>query len=97
MTADNRSPREVLTWSRALVEPAMRDAVDSLPGSMRLIAGYHYGWWDAQGQAAQADGGKALRPTLVLLGAQAVGGLAAAAIPAPVAIQQVHQITVLQD
>jgi geranylgeranyl diphosphate synthase, type I len=96
-TTENRPPREVLTWSRALVEPAMREAVDSLPGSMRLIAGYHYGWWDEQGQAAQVDGGKALRPTLVLLAAQAVGGIATAAIPAAVAIELVHNFSLLHD
>ena len=32
------TPREVLEWSRDLVEPAMRAAVDRLTGAMRLGA-----------------------------------------------------------
>jgi geranylgeranyl diphosphate synthase type I len=94
---DARQPREVLTWSRTLVDPAMRSAIDSLSGTMRLVAGYHFGWWDERGQQAEASGGKALRPTLTLLAADAVGGTASAAVPAAVAIELVHNFSLLHD
>ena len=76
VSLDHRSAREVLDWSRAGLDPALRSAVDRLPDSMRAVAGYHFGWWDEDGRPTGADAGKAIRPALVLLGAQAVGGAA---------------------
>ncbi|MGM1060179.1 family 2 encapsulin nanocompartment cargo protein polyprenyl transferase [Saccharothrix sp. Mg75] len=92
-----RSAREVLSWSRAEVDPALRAAVERLPESMRLIAGYHFGWWDERGRSADADPGKAIRPALALLGAQAVGGSADDAMPAAVAAELVHNFSLLHD
>ncbi len=98
---EGRSAREVLTWSRATFEPALRAAVGTLPSSMRRIAGYHFGWWNEHGQPYQVPekgaGGKAIRPTLVLLSAQAVGGVPAAAVPAAVAVELVHNFSLLHD
>jgi geranylgeranyl diphosphate synthase, type I len=94
---EGRSAREVLAWSRATVEPALRAAVDTLPASMRRIAGYHFGWWNEHGQQEQANGGKAIRPTLVLLSAQAVGGVPADAVPAAVAVELVHNFSLVHD
>ncbi|MFD8533381.1 family 2 encapsulin nanocompartment cargo protein polyprenyl transferase [Streptosporangium canum] len=97
VTAEGRSVREVLAWSRDLVESALRPAADTLPPSMRRIAGYHFGWWDEHGRPAGADGGKAIRPALVLLAAEAVGGGAAAALPAAVAVELAHNFSLLHD
>jgi geranylgeranyl diphosphate synthase type I len=97
VATEHRQPREVLAWSRGLVEPAMRAAVDTLCDSMRRITGYHYGWWDENGQPVDADGGKALRPTLVLVAAEAAGGDASAAVPAAVAVELVHNFSLLHD
>jgi geranylgeranyl diphosphate synthase type I len=94
---EHRRPSEVLAWSRTLVEPAMRAAVDSLSGSMRLICGYHFGWWDEQGRPVGTGGGKALRPTLTLLAAEVVGGSASAAVPAAVAVELAHDFSLLHD
>jgi geranylgeranyl diphosphate synthase, type I len=94
---EGRSLREVLGWSRDLVGPALRAAVDTLPASMRRIAGYHFGWWDEHGRPTAADGGKAFRPTLALLAAEAVGGVPAAAVPAAVAVELVHNFSLLHD
>jgi geranylgeranyl diphosphate synthase type I len=92
-----RSADEVLRWSRDLVTPALRAAVTSLPASMRRITGYHFGWWDADGAAVTGDGGKALRPALALLACSAVGGAPAAAVPAAVAVELVHNFSLLHD
>ena len=75
------SGQQVLAWSRDQVEPALRAAVGSMPLATQRITNYHFGWEDEDGTPARADGGKALRPALVLLAAQAVGGTAAAARP----------------
>jgi geranylgeranyl diphosphate synthase type I len=95
--AAGRSAAEILAWSRGLIDPAVRAAVDGLPDSMRHIAGYHFGWWDEAGRPVQARGGKAIRPTLVLLTAQAVGGGTDAALPAAVAVELVHNYSLLHD
>ncbi|MBC6451499.1 family 2 encapsulin nanocompartment cargo protein polyprenyl transferase [Actinokineospora xionganensis] len=92
-----RSAREVLAQSRTLLDPALRAAVDTLPQSVRRIAGYHFGWWDEHGWATTADAGKAVRPALVLTTAEAVGGAAAMAVPAAVAVELVHNFTLLHD
>jgi geranylgeranyl diphosphate synthase, type I len=97
VSLDHRSAREVLDWSRAGVDPALRTAVDRLPDSMRAIAGYHFGWWDEHGRPTGADPGKAIRPALVLLGAQAVGGAVQSALPAAVAVELVHNFSLLHD
>ncbi|MGH3693032.1 MAG: family 2 encapsulin nanocompartment cargo protein polyprenyl transferase [Pseudonocardiaceae bacterium] len=94
---DDRSAHEVLEWSRSLVEPAVRTAVHTLPSSMLRIAGYHFGWWNEHGYPEQVNGGKAIRPTLVLLSAQAVGGTAAAALPAATAVELVHNFSLVHD
>jgi geranylgeranyl diphosphate synthase type I len=88
---------EVLTRCREMVDPALRAAVAELPGSLRHIAGYHFGWWDEHGNQITADGGKALRPALVLLAAEAVSGAATTAVPAAVAVELVHNFSLLHD
>jgi geranylgeranyl diphosphate synthase, type I len=92
-----RSAREVLAWSRGVVEPALRTAIDTLPVSMAHIAGYHLGWWDEHGHPVRVSGGKAIRPALALLCAQAVGGTATKAVPAAVAVELVHNYSLLHD
>lgn len=93
------STRETLAWSRALVAPALHAAVDTLPTSMRRIAGYHLGWWDQHGTRSSASdgGGKALRPALVVLSAAVVGGSPREAVPAGVAVELVHNFSLLHD
>ncbi|GLZ31704.1 dimethylallyltransferase [Lentzea sp. NBRC 105346] len=95
--APGRPATEVLRWSRGLVDPALRAAVDRLPVSMRRISSYHFGWRDEHGRPANADGGKAIRPALVLLAAEAVGGSAVDAVPAAVAVELIHNFSLLHD
>jgi len=96
-TAPTRTAGEILAWSRCLIEPAMRTAVAGLPGRARRVASYHFGWEDADGAPIRAGGGKTIRPALVLLTAEAVGGAAATALPAALAVELVHNFTLLHD
>jgi geranylgeranyl diphosphate synthase, type I len=89
--------QETLAWSRDLIGPALRAAVDSLPASMRRIAGYHLGWSDEHGEPVSAPPGKAVRPTLVLLSAAVTGGSPREAVPAAVAVELVHNFSLLHD
>jgi geranylgeranyl diphosphate synthase type I len=91
------STDQTLAWSRELVEPALKAAVGTLPASMRRIAGYHFGWLDRHGTAANAANGKTIRPTLVLLSSAVVGGSPREAVPAAVAVELVHNFSLLHD
>jgi geranylgeranyl diphosphate synthase, type I len=95
--ADGRSAHEVLAWSRTCVDPALRAAVETLPGALRQIAGYHFGWCDRDGRAVAGASGKAIRPALVLLSAEAVGADPTTALPAAVAVELVHNFSLLHD
>ncbi|WP_225834923.1 family 2 encapsulin nanocompartment cargo protein polyprenyl transferase [Streptomyces sp. NK08204] len=89
----------LLERARVLVDPELRAAVASLPAPMRRIALYHFGWEDADGSPVAGGTGKAMRPALVLAAAGALGGPAAraAAVPAAVAVELVHNFTLLHD
>lgn len=89
--------RSAVASTASLLQPALRAAVDGLPPSMRRIAGYHLGWLDEEGRPAEGDHGKAIRPTLTLLAAEAIGGSASAAVPAAVAIELVHNFSLIHD
>jgi geranylgeranyl diphosphate synthase type I len=80
-----------------MVNPPMRAAIDRLPPSMRRIAGYHVGWWDEQGRRTETGQGKVIRPALVLLAAEAIGGRAGPAVTAAVAVELVHNFSLLHD
>lgn len=88
---------ETIARAQILVEPALRQAVDRLPEQPRLIAGYHRGWWDAEGQPVIRGAGKAIRPALTVLSAEAVGGPVELALPAAAAVELVHDFSLLHD
>ncbi|MDI9831269.1 family 2 encapsulin nanocompartment cargo protein polyprenyl transferase [Streptomyces sp. KAU_LT] len=97
--ADPPEAAAILQGTRASVDPEMRAAIESLPPSMRRIALYHFGWTDPDGNPATGGAGKAIRPALVLTAAAAVGGprARAAALRAAVAVELVHNFTLLHD
>jgi geranylgeranyl diphosphate synthase, type I len=90
-------PPDTVSRSQQLVEPALRAAVDRLAPGPRLVAGYHRGWWDADGRPSARGAGKALRPALTVLSAEAAGGPLEPAIPAAVAVELVHDFSLLHD
>ena len=96
-TTAPRPTGAALTRGRRLVDAELRAAVATLPAQVRLIAEYHLGWCDETGEAATAPAGKAFRPTLTLLAAEAAGGGAAAALPAAAAVELVHNHSLLHD
>ncbi|MGW0872367.1 family 2 encapsulin nanocompartment cargo protein polyprenyl transferase [Streptomyces sp. NPDC002740] len=97
--ADGHDAAVILERSRASVDPELRAAIDSLPGSMRRVALYHFGWEHADGTPAAGNAGKAIRPALVLAAAGALGGPAAraGALRAAAAVELVHNFTLLHD
>lgn len=93
-TVDTARPvRVVLDACRARLDPAMRAAVDTLSPAVREIIGYHLGWSDRP----RGGGGKAIRPALTMLSAAGVGGNPEAALPAAVAVELMHNFSLLHD
>src|SRR5689334_14130766 len=83
---------------RAVVEPAMRSVVDAIVDpQMRLISAYQLGWVTADGSAISGGGGKAIRPALAVLSAEVTGAPSEVAVPAAVAVELVHNFSLLHD
>jgi len=57
---------------------------------------YHMGWIDKQGYPQNA-GGKLVRPTLLLLACECVGGEWRLALPAAAAVELVHNFSLIHD
>ncbi|MET9463372.1 family 2 encapsulin nanocompartment cargo protein polyprenyl transferase [Streptomyces sp. NPDC006544] len=90
----------LLDRTRETVNPELRRTVESLPGSMRRVAMYHFGWENEDGTPASGSAGKAIRPALVLASAQALGGGGggvADAVRAAAAVELAHNFTLLHD
>lgn len=86
-----------LERTATLIGPDLRAAVDRLSGSVRHVAGYQLGWWDRDGVATGGAGGKGFRPALTLLSAQAVAVSHSWSTGAAVAVELVHNFTLLHD
>jgi geranylgeranyl diphosphate synthase type I len=82
------------------IQDAMRAAfpdVEARVARFYAMQQYHLGWRDAQLMPTTADPGKMLRPSLVLLACQAVGGRVEQALPLSAGIQLVHDFTLIHD
>ncbi|MFJ6217123.1 polyprenyl synthetase family protein [Streptomyces sp. NPDC092296] len=87
----------LLERGRTLCTPQLREAVGRLAAPMDTVAAYHFGWIDRDGRPAAGDGGKAVRPALALLSAQAVGADPAIGAPGGTAVELVHNFSLLHD
>lgn len=95
--APGRSVPEALLRTRPAIDEGLRRAVGRLSPEIRPIAEYHLGWRDAAGSRVDGDGGKAVRPAIALVAAEAVGGLAADAVAGAVALELVHDFSLIHD
>ena len=66
------------------------------PG-VRRVAAYHYGFADADGNPISGGSGKALRPALALLSARAAGAAPERGVTPAVAVELVHNFSLLHD
>jgi geranylgeranyl diphosphate synthase type I len=88
---------ESLAAARELVEPAVEAALEGLHEACRLVSRYHFGYCDEAGRPLSGGGGKALRPALALLSAEAAGGSPEEGVPGAVAVELVHNFSLLHD
>ncbi|MFB7875799.1 family 2 encapsulin nanocompartment cargo protein polyprenyl transferase [Nocardia sp. NPDC056064] len=92
-----RTAADVLERCREDCAATLHGSVQTMPAMVRTIVGYHFGWWDRGGRPESHDGGKAIRPALVLSTARLTGGDEAAAVRAAVAVELVHNFSLLHD
>ncbi|MFD7629259.1 family 2 encapsulin nanocompartment cargo protein polyprenyl transferase [Streptomyces sp. NPDC059851] len=71
-TSEGQEAAALLERAREAVDPELRRALEGLPGLMRRVAMYHFGWEHADGSPAAGSAGKAIRPALVLAAARAL-------------------------
>jgi geranylgeranyl diphosphate synthase type I len=88
-----------VTTARDIVRPALEAALERLTPAMRRVAAYHLGLADAGGGPPRqsAGSGKTLRPALALLSVRAAGAPAERGVPAAVAVELVHNFSLLHD
>jgi geranylgeranyl diphosphate synthase type I len=83
-----------------LIEAEMRQILASPHAQLASFYGmmqYHLGWIDESFVPTQGGGGKRLRPILCLMTCQATGGDPNQALPAAVAIELVHNFSLVHD
>lgn len=79
---------------REAIDKGLKLAVDRLPGPAAKIAAYHFGWTHPD---SGGGSGKALRPLLTLLSAKSVAGEWSSVVPAAVAVELVHNFSLVHD
>jgi geranylgeranyl diphosphate synthase type I len=85
---------------RKSIQQAMRAAfpvAEARVAQFYAMQEYHLGWRDIDLQPAAHDSGKLLRPLLVLLACQAVGGNTEQALPLAAGIQLIHDFSLIHD
>ena len=89
---------QILERARVLVEPSLRHAVERLDPQIAPLALYHFGWADEHGQPVKtSSGGKGIRSALAVLSAEAAGASAETGVPGAVAVELIHNFSLLHD
>jgi geranylgeranyl diphosphate synthase type I len=89
---------EILDQCGTTIAPALRGAVAQLHDDrLRALVEYHLGWRNADGSVTEGRTGKGLRGAVTLLTAKAVGGSSDVALPGAVAVELVHNFSLLHD
>jgi geranylgeranyl diphosphate synthase, type I len=100
-TISTASAPPILGRARHLFQPALRKAIGLLDPLLRTPVEYHFGWVEPDGTPIDTEGGgsagKAVRPALAILGAEAAGGDAAVAVPGAVALELIHNFSLIHD
>ena len=83
---------------KASLAIAMQEALsqDGDPVLYNMLR-YHMGWLDIEGRPSKATEGKAIRPVLCLFACQCTGGSWERALPAAVALELIHNFSLIHD
>ncbi|MFD5429510.1 polyprenyl synthetase family protein [Streptomyces sp. NPDC127084] len=87
----------VIERARVFVRPALAQAVARFPSGLERVAGYYFGWWDADGTPVAGRGSRSLQACMAMLAAEATGADAEVALPGAVAVELIHNFSLLHD
>ena len=87
----------LLDRHRDLLDHGLRKTAPRTRGLLRQMSAYHLGYTDAQGHPANDPAGKRIRPALTLWSCEALGGDPDWALPAAVAVELIHNFTLIHD
>lgn len=96
MTSTAMPAPAILGQHRAALEAALRSAVGDDVNPLTAAVRYAMGWEDESGTTTDA-GGKRIRPALCLFAAGAFGGSVQEALPGAVAVELVHNFSLVHD
>ncbi|MCH8309463.1 MAG: polyprenyl synthetase family protein [Chloroflexi bacterium] len=82
---------------RASISSSLRDGLAQRHSEVYDMLRYYMGWVDENGRPHEAMEGKALRPTLCLFACEAVGGAVEMAMPSAVALEFIHNFSLIHD
>ncbi|MFD7595500.1 polyprenyl synthetase family protein [Kitasatospora sp. NPDC059812] len=94
--SDRARAESVLKDAAATCGAHLRRWVGQLDGAVGQVAAYQFGWTN-DGSRDRRHGGKNVRAALALGCARAVGGDPERAVPAAVAVEMVHNLSLLYD
>ncbi len=82
---------------QAEIDAEMRSILGERQSPLYDMMRYHFGWIDENGCPQCGSNGKAVRPTLCLVACRALGGQYRRALPAAVAVEFVHNYSLIHD
>ncbi|KKL77668.1 hypothetical protein LCGC14_2032570, partial [marine sediment metagenome] len=90
---------EILDHFRGQIEQELREVLGMADthGGIDVMLGYHMGFCNPEGTAAELPKGKYLRPALSLAMCSALGGVAAHALGAAASIELAHRASLIFD
>lgn len=80
-----------------VIDGALRGELDGCKSLLNATHRYHMGWADSCGNDLVATEGKRLRPTIAMLGADAVGGDVELVVPVAIALEYIHNFSLIHD
>ncbi len=80
-----------------MIGAALREELAASESRLAVTHRYHMGWADKNGHDISATEGKRLRPTIAMLGADAVGGEIHLVLPAAIALEYIHNFSLIHD
>ncbi|NGO68739.1 polyprenyl synthetase family protein [Streptomyces boncukensis] len=88
---------EAIERARTFARPALEQSVGRLHPDLARVCGYYFGWCDAEGTPTHGRGSRSLQACMVMLAAEASGEDPHVALPGAVAVELLHNFTLLHD
>ena len=92
-----RATSNILERYRPSIREALYENLAAYDSSPYDLIRYYMGWTNLSGDVAIGSEGKGLRPSLCLFSCEAVGGVANDAMPAAVALEFIHNFSLIHD